>query len=50
VTIAIAALLGLFVGAAAIYLLALVSKVAQGADEIASAFGAPVLARVPRTT
>ncbi len=49
-TIAIAALLGLFVGAAATYLLALVAKVAQGADEIASAFGAPVLARVPRTT
>jgi len=49
-TIAIAALLGVFAGAAAIYMLALVSKVPEGADEIAGAFGAPVLARIPRTT
>lgn len=49
-TIAIAALLGLFAGAGAIYLLALVSKAAESPAEIAGAFGAPVLARVPRTT
>jgi len=49
-TIAIAALLGLFAGAGSIYLFALVSRVDETAAEIASAFGAPVLARVPRTT
>ena len=49
-TVGIAALLGLLAGAAAIYALALVTKVAEGAGEVAAAFGAPVLARVPRTT
>jgi hypothetical protein len=46
-TYAIGAIVGLLVGASAIYLLGLIRREPETAEEIGRAFGAPVLARVP---
>lgn len=46
-TYAIGALVGLLVGATAIYVLGLIAREPETAEEIGRAFGAPVLVRVP---
>jgi len=46
-TYALGALLGLLVGATAIYLLGLIAREPETAEEIGRAFGAPILVRVP---